>query len=141
MKNKLQDYSDYCTTNADFNHSLYKFCKRLTETNKTYTDRFNHIDSVVFAPVKGGQRFVKVKSFENRFHTDYDDKGKATKTLIKDTKGSIHCFIEKETGNVFKPASWRAPYLKGKNAVRGNIHDLSCIPDNANMCGGWLYHR
>ena len=139
MKNKLQDYSDYCTTNADFNHSLYKFCKRLTETNKTYTDRFNHIDSVVFAPVKGGQRFVKVKSFENRFHTDYDDKGKATKTLIKDTKGSIHCFVEKETGNVFKPAGWRAPYLKGKNAVRGNIHDLSCIPDNANMCGGWLY--
>ncbi len=86
MKNKLQDYSDYCTTNADFNHSLYKFCKRLTETNMTYTDRFKHIDSVVFAPVKGGQRFVKVKSFENRISTDYDDKGKATKTLVKDTK-------------------------------------------------------
>ena len=49
------------------------------------------------------------------------------------------CFVEKETGNVFKPAGWRAPYLKGKNAVRGNIYDLSCIPDNANMCGGWLY--
>ena len=126
-------------TKPDFKHAMFKFCKRLTETNKTYTDRFKHIDSVVFAPDKGGSRFVKVKYWEDRISTDYDENGTMTKTLVKAKRGSIHCFVEKETGNVYKPAGWRAPYTKGKNAVRGNIYDLSCIPDNANMCGGWLY--
>ena len=48
---------------------------------------------------------------------------------------------EKETGDVYKPATWRAPYTKGKNAVRANIYDLTTVPDNANQCGGWLYHK
>jgi len=32
---------------------------------------------------------------------------------------SVHCFVEIETGDIFKPASWSAP-AKG---VRGNLRD------------------
>lgn len=39
---------------------------------------------------------------------------------IKVTKGgSVHCFVNKENGDVLKPASWAAP---AKHA-RGNIFD------------------
>jgi hypothetical protein len=36
------------------------------------------------------------------------------------TSKSAHCFIEKETGNILKTASWKAPVKKN---VRGNIFD------------------
>ena len=33
--------------------------------------------------------------------------GTTTKTLVHDTRGSIHCFVEKQTGDIYKPATWR----------------------------------
>ena len=42
----------------------------------------------------GGRKYIKVKSFEDKIMTDYDENG-GDKTLHKDTKGSIHCFVEK----------------------------------------------
>ena len=119
----------------DFNHAMFKFCKRLTENNKTYTDRFEFMEGTVYAPSKGGSRFVKVLTYESRIETDYET-GK--KTIHKDKKGRIHCFVEKETGDVYKPATWRAPYTKGKNAVRANIYDPTTF-ENTDPHGGWLY--
>ena len=107
----------------------------MTENVKPEVDRFNHMHSVTFG-VGGGRKYIRVEQFQTNIDTNHET---GEKTLVGGKKGSIHCFVEKETGNVFKPATWRAPYIKGKNAVRGNIYDLSCIPDNANMCGGWLY--
>jgi hypothetical protein len=53
---------------------------------------------------------------------------------------SVHCFVDKETGNVFKPASWKAP-AKG---VRYNL----LYPASREECyrladwaGGYLYLR
>ena len=120
----------------DFNQAMFKFCKRLTENNKTYTDRFEFMEGTVFAPSKGGSRFVKVLTYEGRIETDYET---GEKTTHRDKKGRIHCFVEKETGDVYKPQTWRAPYTKGKNAVRANIYDLTTVPDNSDQCGGWLY--
>ena len=34
---------------------------------------------------------------------------------------AIYCFVEKATGNVYKPAGWRAPYTKGRNQI-GRAH-------------------
>ena len=95
---------------------MFKFCKRLTENNKTYTDRFEFMEGTVYAPSKGGSRFVKVLTYESRIETDYET---GEKTIHKDKKGRIHCFVEKETGDVYKPATWRAP---AKHA-RGNLYD------------------
>jgi len=53
--------------------------------------------------------------------------------------GSVYCFVEKSTGNVYKPASWRAPYLKGNTPVRGSIYDTSTYWDKQLNGGGWLY--
>ena len=118
-----------------FNHSMFKFCKKLTENSIPEVKRFDLMDSVVFAPVKGGKRFIKVKYYTDRVDTDYET---GEKTIIKDKNGSIHCFVEKETGDIYKPATWRAPYTKGNNAVRGNIYDPLTF-NKTDMHGGWLY--
>ena len=47
--------------------------------------------------------------------------------------------VEKTTGNVYKSASWRAPYTKGNNPVRGSIYDTSTYWDKQLNGGGWLY--
>ena len=53
--------------------------------------------------------------------------------------GSVYCFVEKNTGNVYKAASWKAPYTKGDNCVRGSIYDISSYWDKELKYGSWLY--
>ena len=119
---------------TSFDEAMEKFCERLTENVKPQVDKFSHMHSVTFG-VDGGVKYIKVKSFTTNIDTDYET-GK--KTLLKDKNGSIHCFVEKTTGDIFKPAGWKAPYTKGKNCVRGNIFDTSSF-QKTDMHGGWLY--
>ena len=50
------------------------------------------------------------------------------------TSRSVHCFIDRQTGDILKAASWKAPAPRGK---RGSIftpdNGLSCV----NFCGTW----
>ena len=122
---------------TSFDEAMESFCTRLGKNVKPYVDSFNHMDSVVFRP-DGGVKYIKVKSFENKIMTDYDENGVEIKTLHRDNKGSIHCFVERTTGDIYKPAGWKAPYTKGNNAVRGNIYDASTF-EKTDLHGGWLY--
>ena len=119
-----------------FGEAMDKFLNKLTENGREYIKRYKLIDDVVFK-IDGGRKFLKVKYFETRISTDYET-GEVTTT--KDTKGSIHCFVDSTTGDIYKPATWRAPYNKGKNCVRGNIYDSSSF-EKTDMHGGWLYAR
>ena len=121
---------------TSFDEAMEKFCERLTENVKPQVDKFSHMHSVTFG-VGGGRKYIKVKSFVDRIHTDYETN---TKSVSKDDKGSIHCFVEKTTGDIYKPATWRAPFTKGKNCVRGNIYDKSTF-EKTDLHGGWLYAR
>ena len=70
----------------------------------------------------------------------YNDDGTTTKTLVGGDNGSIHCFVDSTTGDIYKPAGYKAPYTKGNNCVRGNIYDASSF-EKTDMHGGWLYAR
>ena len=119
---------------TSFDEAMDKFCKKLEQNCEEYVAKFNHMDSVMFKAC-GGVKYIKVKYFTTNVETDYET-GK--KTLLEDKNGSIHCFVEKTTGDIFKPATWRAPYTKGKNSIRGNIYDKSTF-QKTDMHGGWLY--
>ena len=119
---------------SSFDEAMNQFCDKLKENCKQYVEKFNHMDSVQFKAC-GGVKYIKVKSFTTNVNTNWET---GEKTLVKDTRGSIHCFVEKTTGNIFKPAGYKAPYLKGKNCVRGNIYDESTF-QKTDMHGGWLY--
>ena len=121
---------------TSFDEAMESFCSKLTENTKPEVARFNHMDKVTYKP-DGGRKFIKVKYYTDRIDTDYET-GKTD--VVMDVKGSIHCFVEKTTGDIYKPASWRAPYTKGKNAVRGNIYDASSF-EKTDMYGGWLYAK
>ena len=57
---------------------------------------------------------------------------------IQDGDGSVHAFVDKNNGNVFKPASWRSP-AKG---VRYNLLDENsrlAILSEADWAGSYLY--
>ena len=122
-------------TKTEFDKAMFDFCKKLTIDALEYYEKFSHIKSVVFK-TDGGRKYIKVKYFTTNIDTDYET---GEETLLKDEKGSIHCFVESTTGDIYKPASWRAPHLKG-DAVRGNIFDKSTF-EKTNPHGGWLYKR
>ena len=124
---------------TSFDEAMEVFCKRLEKNVKAYVDTFDYMESVEFRP-DGGTKYIKVKQFQKNWHTNYNDDGTKTKYLVGGDSGAIHCFVEKTTGDIYKPAGWKSPYLKGNNAVRGNIYDSSSF-EKTDMHGGWLYAR
>ena len=142
---------------------VIKYCETLEENFKQYTinsykRNINNPDSVTHSyksyyeeqlqkiedgtanlykfTYKTGKKFHKVYFLEYQDANDYY----GTKAGYK--SGSVHAFIDKNTGEVYKPASWRAP----AKIVR---FDLRLIKDreflfnwkNLSWAGGHLYLR
>ena len=57
-----------------------------------------------------------------QFGVEFEPGSKYVKVVKISSGGSrsVHSFVEKETGNIWKAASWKAP---AKNFVRGNVFD------------------
>ena len=53
---------------------------------------------------------------------------------------SVHCFVDKQTGSVLKPASYKAP-AKGERCNLLIIKEREWALKNADWAGGWLYRR
>ena len=56
------------------------------------------------------------------------------------SSGSVHCFIDKNTGEVYKSASWKSP-AKGVRYDLRLIEDREWLFENADWAGGYLYKR
>jgi len=65
----------------------------------------------------GGRKFLRVVSLANG------------------AVSSAYCFIEKETGGIYKTSSWSTP-AKGE---RANVNKLESYIGKADIYGGWLY--
>jgi len=85
--------------------------------------------------VKTGKRYYKIvqQEFEtwekSKYYGQYRD-------------GSVHAFVDKETGDVYKPASWAAP-AKHIRFTFQNVDHLKFLlnPKNVGWAGGYLYMR
>ena len=53
---------------------------------------------------------------------------------------SVHCFIDKNTGEVYKSASWKSP-AKGVRYDLRLIADREYLLKNADWAGGYLYAK
>ena len=85
--------------------------------------------------VKTGKRYYKIvqQEFEtwekSKYYGQYRD-------------GSVHAFVDKKTGQVFKPASWAAPAKHVRYDLRIIKHrEFLFNPDNTTWAGGYLYIR
>ena len=85
----------------------------------------------------------KVGGYDAPVYKFYIESGRKYHKLIMETNTgsrSVHAFVDKKTGEVYKPASFKAP-AKG---VRFNlllIKDREWLFENADWAGGYLYAR
>ena len=113
---------------------------RFPENTKYYQDRIDEINNgtanlykFVF---KTGKKFHKV------YFLQYEEANEYYNRKAGYTAGSVHCFIDKQTGEVYKPASWKAPAKHVRFDLR-LIQDRELLfnPNNIDWAGGHLYMR
>ena len=108
---------------------VWQLCRSLEENyNLRYSDRSFPIKF----RMESGRKYWKI--IQQDFDTFQD------RNEYRD--GSVHAFVDKNTGEVYKPASWKSP----AKIVR---YDLRLIKDRADLhnprftdwAGGYLYLR
>lgn len=93
------------------------YCEALTEKTKAYYEKaYKNLTPPVFKYTKG-PKFFRVYEEQN---------GRAT---------SVHCFVSRETAEVFKAAGWKAP-AKGAR-FRSPAEALQAVPERVGI--GYLY--
>ena len=146
VENWVADYCDALEENFK-QHSIDSYKRNInhpTEVSKGYTSYYEeqlqkiedgtaNLYKFVF---KTGKKFHKVYFLEYREASEYY----GTKAGYK--SGSVHCFVDKQTGEVYKPASWKAPAKHVRFDLR-LIQDREFLfnPNNISWAGGHLYMR
>jgi hypothetical protein len=105
--------------------------------------------------IRGHQRSIAVHGTQVDYHQERIDELKSGilpidykvetgkkyhKVILIDGGGSrsVHAFIDKQTGEVYKSASWKAP-AKGVRYDLRLIEDREYLLQNADWAGGYLY--
>jgi hypothetical protein len=72
----------------------------------------------------------------------YPETGRKYHKIIMSANGSrsVHAFVDKKTGQVYKSASWKAP-AKGVRYDLRIIEQREWLLENADWSGGYLYLR
>ena len=72
----------------------------------------------------------------------YPETGRKYHKIIMNANGSrsVHAFVDKKTGEVYKSASWKSP-AKGVRYDLRLIKDREWLFENADWSGGYLYSR
>ena len=59
---------------------------------------------------------------------------------IIQNRGGVHAFVDKQTGEVYKPASWKSPAKHVRYDLR-IINQREYVLSHADWAGGYLYIR
>jgi len=87
-------------TKLEIEFGLEQFIEKVNELiNEYYKNNFPNQEPKVIA-IRGGRTYWKLA-----------------------TNGRVYGFVRKSDGAILKAASWRAPYVKGNNYVRGYVTD------------------
>ena len=135
VANWTQTYADTITENYRRYH-----INQLTRDSHPYPDyareQLDEIENgtanLMKFKIKTGKKYYKIvqmefDTFQNR--NEYRE-------------GSVHAFVDKETGQVYKPASWRAPAKHVRYDMR-IIREREFLfnSNNTDWAGGYLYLR
>lgn len=121
MTTTFADFAAECDAKNTIHLNIIKYCYELIDTLKSnHAERFNNLG--VEFEIESGKKYHKIVMISS---------GDAR---------SVHCFVDKKTGDVYKSASWKAP-AKG---VRFNlllIKDREWLMQYADAFGSYLYRR
>ena len=80
--------------------------------------------------IKTGKKYHKIPS------NDWDDRTEDYRS------GGVHAFVDKKTGEIYKPASWKSPAKHVRYDMRIiNQREYVLNPQNCGWSGGYLYMR
>ena len=87
---------------------------------------------LMYFKIKTGKKYYKI--VQMNFDT-FQDRNEYR-------EGSVHAFVDKQTGQVYKPASWQAPAKHVRYDLR-IIREREFLfnPNNTGWAGGYLYLR
>ena len=148
LQRRIEDYViQYCNAlEENFKqHSINSFKRniqeqRFPENTKYYEERLEEIENGTANLYKFdyqvGKKYIKV------FNLQYEEPNEYYNRKGGYRAGSVTAFIDKNTGEVYKPASWKSP---AKN-VRFDLRiirerEFLLDPKNADWSGGHLYMR
>ena len=132
------EVEDYVLQLADRLEENYKeYALRLSSnydsdySKKRYESIKNGTANLMRFVVTKGRKYFKITAHE---YDTFQDRNEYK-------EGSVNCFVDKNTGAVYKPASYNAPHTKH---VRYNLLDedsrAECLL-RADWAGGYLYLR
>ena len=109
---------------------------RFPENSKYYQEQIEEIENgtanLYKWDYKVGKKFIKV------FNLQYD----TFRGRNQYKEGSVTAFIDKNTGEVYKPASWKAPAKHVRYDLRIiREREFLLNPKNCDWAGGHLYMR
>jgi hypothetical protein len=73
--------------------------------------------------IETGRKYHKIKMIDNRTGS-----------------GSAHAFVDKQTGEIYKPANWKGPAKNVRYDLR-LIEQREWLLENADWAGNYLYQR
>ena len=144
IQRRVEDYViKYCETlEENFKqHSINSYKRniqeqRFPENTKYYEERLAEIENGTANLYKFdyqvGKKYIKV------FNLQYD----TFQNRNEYRAGSVTAFIDKNTGEVYKPASWKSPAKHVRYDLRIIRHrEFLHNPKNVDWAGGYLYIR
>ena len=144
LKQEMANIEEYAQTlcetlEENFKQDSIASYKRMAMTDSGYaTKRLEEIENgtanLYKFVVQKGRKYLKI------INQQYDDMGPNPSYEYKN--GSVHAFIDRETGDVYKPASWNAPAKHVRFDMR-IISERNFVhnPNNTGWAGGYLYLR
>ena len=148
IQRRIEDYViKYCETlEENFKqYSLDSFERnikenRFPENTKYYQERIDEINNGTANLYKF--TYTTGKKFHKVYFLQYEEANDYYNRKAGYTAGSVHCFVDKQTGEVYKPASWKAPAKHVRYDLR-LIKDREFLhnPKNVSWSGGHLYMR
>ena len=135
---------DYCTA-LEKNYKDYHV-NMLTNNSQRYTEgELSDYARKQLAEIDNGTanlmrfRYTVGKKYIKIVHQDFD----TFQGRNEYRDGSVHAFVNKNTGEVYKPASWKSPATKYVRFDLRLIKDREFITNSKNVywAGGYLYLR
>ena len=115
-----------------------------TEVSKGYTSYYEEQLQKIEDGTANLYKFVfkTGKKFHKVYFLQYEEANEYYNRKAGYTAGSVHAFIDKQTGEVYKPASWKAPAKHVRFDLR-IIREREFLFNykNTGWAGGYLYLR
>ena len=144
-----QEFSEFCAQRDAQNTiqlNVVKYCWMLCDAlRQNYIEySIKSHERSILNEINSDYHQACIEDLKNG-HSDYDftfESGRKYHKIIMNANGSrsVHAFVDKKTGSVYKPASFKTP-AKGVRFNLNIISEREWLFENADWAGGYLYKR